>query len=200
VDPQEEEDTEMEFQDAKRALNAVYGHSDSETSDNECHKALHVMFGGSWAITSRRVVKTLRRDITAVALAPKAAPHHKWMETLIGFDTSDCPKSMAGVRQLLLLVSLTISNIKLYHVLINGGAALNLISLAAFKKLHIPMGKLQPSRPFSGVGPMSVMPRSCISFPITFGMIESFRTESVLFDVAEVKLPFNAILDKLALY
>jgi hypothetical protein len=200
VDPQEEKDTEMEFQDAKRALNAVYGHSDSETSDNECHKALHVMFGGSWAITSRRVVKTLRRDITAVALAPKAAPHHKWMETLIGFDTFDCPKSMAGVRQLLLLVSPTISNIKLYHVLINGGAALNLISLAAFKKLHIPMGKLQPSRPFSGVGPMSVMPRSCISLPITFGMIESFRTESVLFDVTEVKLPFNAILDKLALY
>jgi hypothetical protein len=200
VDPQEEKDTEMEFQDAKRALNAVYGHSDSETSDNECHKALHVMFGGSWAITPRRVVKTLRRDITAVALAPKVAPHHKWMETLIGFDTSDCPKSMAGVRQLLLLVSPTISNIKLYHVLINGGAALNLISLAAFKKLHIPMGKLQPSRPFSGVGPMSVMPRSCISLPITFGMIESFRTESVLFDVAEVKLPFNAILDKLALY
>jgi hypothetical protein len=152
VDPQEEKDTEMEFQDAKRALNAVYGHSDSETSDNECRKVLHIMFRGSWAITSRRVVKTLRRDITAAAPAPKAAPHHKWVETLIGFDTSDCPKSMAGTEQLPLLVSPTISNIKLYHVLINGGATLNLISLAAFKKLHIPMGKLQPSRPFSGAG------------------------------------------------
>jgi hypothetical protein len=49
----------MEFQDAKRALKAVYGHSDSESSDNDCHKALHVMFGGSWAITSRHVIKTL---------------------------------------------------------------------------------------------------------------------------------------------
>jgi hypothetical protein len=60
VDPQEEKDVEMEFQDAKRALKAVNGHSDSESSDNECRKALHIMFGGSWAITSRCVIKTLR--------------------------------------------------------------------------------------------------------------------------------------------
>jgi hypothetical protein len=57
------------------------------------------------------------------------------METLIGFDSSDCPKSMAGAGQHPLLVSPIISNIKLYHILIDGGAALNLISLTAFKKL-----------------------------------------------------------------
>jgi hypothetical protein len=122
------------------------------------------------------------------------------METPIGFNASDCPKSMAGAGQLPLLVSPTIANIKLYHVLIDGGAALNLISLAAFKKLQIPMGKLQPSRPFSGVGPVSVMPRSCISLPVTFGTAENFRTESILFDVAEVSLRFNAILGRPTLY
>jgi hypothetical protein len=37
------------------------------------------------------------------------------------------------------------ASIKLYHVLIDGGAALNLISLATFKKLQILMSKLQPS-------------------------------------------------------
>jgi hypothetical protein len=107
---------------------------------------------------------------------------------------------MAGAGQLPLLVSPTISNVKLYHVLIDGGAAINLISLAAFKKLQIPMGKLQPSRPFSRVGPVSVTPRGCISLPVTFGTAENFRTESVLFDVAEVSLPFNAILGRPALY
>jgi hypothetical protein len=66
------------------------------------------------------------------------------VETLVGFDASDCPKSMAGAGQLPLLISPTIANVKLYHVLINGGATLNLISLVAFKKLHILMGKLQP--------------------------------------------------------
>jgi hypothetical protein len=46
VDPQEEKDVEMEFQDARRALKSVYGHSGSESSDNEHRKALHVMFRG----------------------------------------------------------------------------------------------------------------------------------------------------------
>jgi hypothetical protein len=192
----------MEFQDAKRALKAAYGHSDSEFGDNERRKALYVMFGGSWAITSRRVIKALRREIAAAAPAPapKAAPHRKWVETPIRFDASDCPKSMTGAGQLPLLVSPTISNIRLCHVFIDGGAALNLISLAAFKKLQIPVGKLQPSRPFSGVGPVSVMPRGCISLPIAFRTAENFRTERVLFDVAEVSLPFNVILGRPALY
>jgi hypothetical protein len=88
----------MEFQDAKRTLKTVYGHSDSESSDNERCKMLHVMFGGSWTITSRRVIKTLRREIAAAAPVSKAAPHHKWVETPIGFDSSDCPKSMAGAE------------------------------------------------------------------------------------------------------
>jgi hypothetical protein len=77
---------------------------------------------------------------------------------------------------------------------------LNLISLAAFKKLDISMGKLQPLCSFSGLGPVLVMPRGCISLPVMFGMAESFRMESVLFDIAEVSLPFNAILGRLAHY
>jgi hypothetical protein len=88
----------------------------------------------------------------------------------------------------------------LYHVLIDGGTTLNLISLAAFKKLQIPMGKLQPSRSFSGVGLVLVMPCGCISLLVTFGTAENFPTESILFDVAEVSLPFNAILGRPALY
>jgi hypothetical protein len=74
--------------------------------------------------------------------APRAAPHHRWMETTISFDAYNCPKSMAGAGQLLLLVSPTIINVKLYHVLIDSGATLNLISLAAFKKIQISMSKL----------------------------------------------------------
>jgi hypothetical protein len=40
----------------------------------------------------------------------------------------------------------------------------------------------------------------CISLPVTFMTVESFRTESVIFDVAEVSLPFNIILARPALY
>jgi hypothetical protein len=87
-----------------------------------------------------------------------------------------------------------------YHALIDGGETLNLISPAAFKKLQIPLGKLQPSHPFSGVALVSVTPRGCISLPVTFWTAENFRTDSVLFDVVKVSLPFNAILGRPALY
>jgi hypothetical protein len=47
---------------------------------------------------------------------------------------------------------------------------------------------------------VSVTLRGCISLLVTFGTAVSFRTKSVLFDVAEVSLPFNAILGRPALY
>jgi hypothetical protein len=77
----------------------------------------------------------MRHEVAAAAPIPRVAPHRKWIETSISFDASDCPKSMAGAGQLPLIVSPIIANIKLYHVLIDSGATLNLISLAAFKKL-----------------------------------------------------------------
>jgi hypothetical protein len=57
------------------------------------------------------------------------------METSIVSDASDYLKNMSGVEQLPLIVSLAITSIRLYHVLVDGLAALNLISLAAFQKL-----------------------------------------------------------------
>jgi hypothetical protein len=62
------------------------------------------------------------------------------------------------------------------------------------------MSKLQPSRSFYGVGPVPVIPRGYISLPVTFRTPEYFRTESVLFDIAEVGLNFNAILGRPTLY
>jgi hypothetical protein len=131
---------------------------------------------------------------------PQAVPHHKWMETSIAFDASHCPKNMSGAEQLPLVISLTIANIRLYHVLIDGGVALNLISLTAFQKLQISMSRLSPSHPFLVVGPGSIIPRGSISLPVTFGTPENYRMESILFDVVEVNFPFNAIIGRLALY
>jgi hypothetical protein len=99
-----------------------------------------------------------------------------------------------------IITSPVIANIRLHHVLIDGGAALSVISCAAFKQLQIPESKLAPLRPFSGVGPHPVWPIGTIGLPVTFGTQENFRTETVQFDVAEVNLPFNAILGRPALY
>jgi hypothetical protein len=71
----------MAFQDIERALTTIYGHSNYDSSTDEHRKQLHIMYGGSWDIMSRRVVKTLHRARVATAPAPGVAPHHKWMET-----------------------------------------------------------------------------------------------------------------------
>jgi hypothetical protein len=102
---------------------------DPEEEKDKHHKALHIMFGGSWHITYWCIVKTLRLEVVTTAPAPRLPPHRKWLETSISFDAFDYPKSMVGIEKLSLLISLTITNIKLYHVLIDGGATLNLISL-----------------------------------------------------------------------
>jgi hypothetical protein len=81
-----------------------------------------------------------------------------------------------------------------------GGAALNRISLVAFKKLQIPTSKLGHSCQFTRVGLGSIIPDGSISLLATFGMLENHHMESIVFDVAEVNLPFNAILGRPALY
>jgi hypothetical protein len=107
---------------------------------------------------------------------------------------------MAGAGILPLITALVIANMKMHHVLIDGGAGLNVISHAAFKQLQIPGSRLGPSRPFSGVGPQPVYPLGRIALPVTFRTEENFYTENVQFDVAEVNLPFNAIIGRSALY
>ncbi|XP_025814342.1 uncharacterized protein LOC112891649 [Panicum hallii] len=107
---------------------------------------------------------------------------------------------MAGAGVLSLVTAPTIANIRLHHMLIDGVAGLSVISYAAFKQPQISESKLAPSRPFFGVGPHPVYPVGTISLPVTFGTEVNFRTENVQFEVAEVNLPFNAIIGRPALY
>jgi hypothetical protein len=70
-----------------------------------------------------------------VLRVPKAAPHQQWQSTTISFGASDCPENMVGAGILPLIIAPVIANIKLHHVLIDGGAGLNIISHAAFRQL-----------------------------------------------------------------
>jgi hypothetical protein len=192
---------ELGYQTPKKDLKGLFHQSDFESGGDERCKKLYVMCGGSSELVSWRDVKTLHREVFSVKPgAPKVAPHQRWRSTTISFGPSDCPENMVGAGVLLLVTAPTIANVKLHHALIDGGAGLNVISYAALKQLQIPESKLDPSRPFSGVGPHPVYPVGTISLPVTFGTEENFRTENVQFDVAEVNLPFNAIIGRPALY
>jgi hypothetical protein len=192
---------ELRYQSPEGDLKDVFTGDSDSSDDDDRHKKLYVMYGGSWELTSRRNVKSLRREVlSAVPGVLKAAPHQRWRSTTISFGASDCPENMAGAGVLPLITTPIIANMRLHHVLIDGGASLNITSHAAFKQLQILGFQLGPSRPFSGVGPQPVYPLGSITLPVTFGTEENFRTENVVFDVAEVNLPFNAIIGRPALY
>jgi hypothetical protein len=192
---------ELGYQSPKGDLKDVLTEGSDSGDDSDRRKKLYVMYGGSWELTSRGNVKSLRHEVLSVTPGvPKAAPHQRWRSTTISFGAPNCPDNMAGAGVLPLITAPVIANMRLHHVMIDGGAGLNVISHAAFKQLQISGSRLGPSRPFSEVGPQPVYPLRSIALPVTFETEENFRTENVVFDVAEVNLPFNAIIGRPALY
>jgi hypothetical protein len=127
---------DLGYQSPEGVLKDVFTGDFDFGDDNDRRKKLYVMYGGSWELTSRRNVKSLRREVlSATPGVPKAAPHQRWRSTTISFGASDCPENMAGAGILQLITAPVIANMRLHHVLIDGGARLNVISHAAFKQL-----------------------------------------------------------------
>ena len=57
----------------------------------------------------------------------------------------------------------------------------------------MPYDKLQPTKPFSGVTDGSTRIGQ-VRLPVTFGQRDNYRTELIDFDIAHIRLPYNAIL------
>jgi hypothetical protein len=127
---------DLRYQSPEQVLKDILTGDSDSGNDNDRRKKLYVMYGGSWELTSRRNVKSLRREVlSTIPGVPKAAPHQRWRSTTISFGASDCPENMVGAIILTLITAPVIANMKLHHVLIDGGAGLNVISHAAFKQL-----------------------------------------------------------------
>ena len=76
----------------------------------------------------------------------------------------------------------------------HGGAGLNILSVETFNNLQVPYDQLQPTKPFSGVTDGSTTPIGQVRLSITFGQRKNYRTKLSDFDVAHIRLPYNAIL------
>ena len=98
-----------------------------------------------------------------------------------------------------MLCTPTICQVAVTRTLIGGGAGLSVLSAEAFSLLHIPPERLQPSKPFLGVGGGSTGSLGQTCLPVTFGTYDNFCTELVNFDIAPTGLLYNAILGYLAL-
>jgi hypothetical protein len=63
------------------------GNKDEELTFQNIQRVVNIMYGGIWAIDSRRIVKSMYWDI--VVTAPKSTSHLKWANTLVTFNASD---------------------------------------------------------------------------------------------------------------
>lgn len=87
-----------------------------------------------------------------------------------------------------------ICSVAITKTLIDSGAGLNVLSVEAFSLLHVPLERLHPNKPFSGVGGNPSSPLGQIRLPMTFGTRDNYRIELIDFDIAHIGLPYNAIL------
>jgi hypothetical protein len=88
---------DLGYQSPEQVLKDILTGDSDFGDDTNRRKKLYVMYGGSWELTSRGNVKSLRREVlSATPGVPKAAPHQRWRSTTISFGASDCLENMAG--------------------------------------------------------------------------------------------------------
>ena len=155
--------------------------------------------GGTSLHTSHGQLKQWACEVTAAEPSFDAQKPLKWSRMTIIFDTEDHPDRTTVVGCLPLFVSPMIRNLKVTKVVVDGGAGLNLISPDVIKRLQIPDGDLEETGTFQGVNPGRRQPKGKIMLPVTFGGELNYRTEKIVFDVAEIPLPYNGILGRPAL-
>ncbi len=125
---------------------------------------------------------------------PDAARNLRWTKQVIAFDPKDQLKCTAAPGALPMLCTPTISNVLVTKTLIDGGAGLNVLSVQTFETLQVPYDQLHPTKPFYGVTDGSTLPMGQVRLPVTFGDRDNYHTELIDFDVANIHLPYNAIL------
>jgi hypothetical protein len=88
--------------------------------------------------------------------------------------------------------------VKLTKVLVDGGAALNIIFTNMLRDMGCDLRKLVPcDNPFYDVIPRSASyPIGRVTFPVTFGKPDNFRTEYLTFEVAGFNSSYHAILGR----
>jgi hypothetical protein len=84
------------------------------------------------------------------------------------------------------------------QTLIDGGSGLNIIFLETLKKMDFDFKRMTTcDKPFFGIIPgKATYPLDQVSFPVTFGTEDNFRTKYLSSEVADFKSSYHAILGR----
>ncbi|KAK3129447.1 hypothetical protein QOZ80_6BG0479820 [Eleusine coracana subsp. coracana] len=151
---------------------------------------------GPEAYTSKRKQKLELREINS--MEPAIPQYMRWTEMPITFDRSDHSKYLPKPGCYPLVLAATMKEVKFNRVLIDGGSSLDLIFTRTLQELGLSTNDLQPSSsPFHGIVPgKTSVPIGQISLSVTFGTRDNFRTERILFQVADFESAYHAIIGR----
>jgi hypothetical protein len=127
----------------------------------------------------------------------------RWSEVPITFSHVDQWTSFSEPGQFPLVLKSVVAGSRLNKVLIDGGSELNILFTKTLKnmKLDITHMLTKSTSPFYGIVPgNAAIPLGSVVLPVTFGETrENYRTEYIMFEVADFETSYHAILGRPAI-
>jgi hypothetical protein len=121
-----------------------------------------------------------------------------WSKQPITFSRADHWVHILDPGSYPLVVEPIVKGALLPQTLIDGGSGLNVIFVDTLKKMDFDFKRLtECDEPFFCIVPgKAAYPMGWVSLIVTFGMEENFHTEYLIFEVADFKSSYHAILGR----
>jgi hypothetical protein len=138
-----------------------------------------------------------------MSIEPAVPTPLRWSEVPITFSRADQWTSFSEPGRFPLVLKPVVAGSRLNKVLIDGGSGCNVLFTKTLKKmgLYITYMLTKSSSPFYGIIPgNAAIPLGSVVLPVTFGESrDNYRTEYVIFEVADFETSYHAILGRPAI-
>ena len=129
-------------------------------------------------------------------MAKHVAKLSKRENTIISF-TDDEAWRLIHPSTHTLVVTLSVANGKVFHILIDTGSSADILFASAFRQMNVGGAKTRPIKtPLYGFGGERVYAEGAIQLPVTFGVHPAKVTQMVDFLLVDQPSTYNAIIGR----
>jgi hypothetical protein len=145
---------------------------------------------------SNRHLRSKAREIGHVNT--ETPPPLRWSDFPITFSRKDRWVHIQDPETYPLVINPIVDGAFLPKTLIDGGSSLDIIFIETLQKMDFEFNKMTAcDERFYGVVPdKAAYPIGCVCLPVTFGTKENFRMEYLMFEVADSRSSYHAILGR----
>jgi hypothetical protein len=95
------------------------------------------------------------------------------------------------------VISCVTKGFLVHNVLVDTGSAADIIFAKAFRQMQEPEDKIHDAtHPLCGFGGRQIVALGKITMSVTFGYVHNTRSKQVVFDIADMEYPYNAIIGR----